>query len=357
MIISKYLIRIKCLFIFLLVFSCSRNDDSSNNVSSNNPPDNFALLKIRNNALDVSLNPEFSWGRAADPDGDAVTYSFLLEEGDGKPNNVLASDLQTTDFTVSNSLEISTLYSWQVIASDSNGGTTESDVFSFTTRENQSPENFNLLQVPNGGMDIALNPTLIWENAIDPDEDTVTYNLLFDVGNGNPSTMIANDLQEATFEIPNDLDHNTTYSWQVVAWDNKGNSTASEVFSFTTRLFRETLVTRETQFSTRTEHSLVEFNGKLWVIGGFHASNGAINGGLLNDVWSSPDGVNWTEEVPNNSDESFTPRANHTTIVFDNKIWVIGGGGINSRLNDVWSSSDGRNCSIFRANWAYQYGF
>ncbi len=301
------------------------------------------LLEIRNNALDVSLNPQFSWGRATDPEGDSVTYSFLLEVGNGTPNNVLASSLQTTDFTVNNSLEINTTYSWQVIASDGNGGTTNSEVFSFTTRENQPPEDFNLLEVPNSEMNVVLNPTLIWDNAIDPDGDTITYDLLLDVGNENPSTIIANDIQQTTFEISENLDHSTTYFWQVIALDNQGNSTSSEVFSFTTRLFRETLVTREAQFSTRTEHGLIEFNGKLWVIGGFHASNGAVNGGLLNDVWSSTDGVTWTEEVPNNSAESFTPRADHTTIVFDNKIWVIGGGGINSRLNDVWSSPDGKN--------------
>jgi len=345
MMFSKNLSVIKYSFIFLIIVSCSRNDDSSNNGSSNNPPDNFALLEIRNNAIDISLSPQFSWGRAADSDGDSVTYNLLLEVGDGKPNNVLASGLQTTDFTVNTSLEINTLYSWQVIASDGNGGTTNSEVFSFTTRNNQPPEAFNLLETPNGAMNIALNPTLIWDNAIDSDGDTITYNLLLDEGNQNPSTIIADNLQQTTFEITENLDHNTTYYWQVIALDNQGNSTASEIFSFTTRLFRETLVTSEAQFSTRTEHSLIEFNGKLWVIGGVSFSSD-VNRGLLNDVWSSTDGLTWSEEVSNNSNTSFTPRASHTTVVFQDKIWVIGGSGVNSLLNDVWSSPDGVNWSM-----------
>ncbi len=346
MVISKNLNQIKCLFLFLLIFSCSRNDDASNNDASNNPPNNFALLEIENNSLEVSLNPQFSWGRAADPDGDSVTYSFLLEVGNGTPCNVLASGLQTTDFNVNTSLEINTMYSWQVIASDGNGGTTNSEVFSFNTRENQPPDAFDLLETPNGAMNITLNPTLIWDNAIDLDGDTITYNILLDEGNQNPSTIIADDLQQTTFKITENLDHNTTYYWQVIALDNQGNSTASEIFSFTTRLFRETLVTSEAQFSTRTEHSLIEFNGKLWVLGGTSFEDTETTNGLLNDVWSSTDGINWTEEVPNNSSTSFTPRTGHTTIVFQNRIWVIGGGGINSLLNDVWSSPDGINWTL-----------
>jgi len=344
MIFSKNLGVLKFLFVFLVIVSCSRNDDSSNNGSSNKPPDNFVLLEIRNNSLHVSLNPRFYWGRAADPDGDSVRYSLLMEQGNGTPNIVLASGLQTTDFTVNTSLEFNTLYSWQVIASDENGGTTYSDIFSFTTRKNLSPENFNLLQVPDKEKNIVLNPKLTWENAIDPDGEMVTYEILLDEGNDNPTTIIANDLQQTSYAIPSNLDHNTSYFWKVIASDNQGNSIASEVFLFTTRMFRETLVTSEAQFSTRTEHSLIEFNDKLWVIGGYHASNGSVNGGLMNDVWSSFDGITWTKEVPNNSSTSFTPRAKHATVVFQEKIWIIGGGSLDSpALSDVWSSPDGTN--------------
>src|SRR5688572_5360766 len=70
-------------------------------------------------------------------------------------------------------------------------------------------------------------------------------------------------------------------------------------------------------FSGRYRHSSVVFNNKLWVIGGFGS-----NGGLKNDVWSSPDGVNWTQAT---GAAPFSARQGHTSVVFNNKIWVIGG--------------------------------
>jgi len=167
---------------------------------------------------------------------------------------------------------------------------------------------------------------------------------LLDSGIENPITVIASNITSTRFNIETELDRNTSYFWQVVATDSNGNSTNSEIFTFKSREIHQTQATPHAAFSTRTEHGLIEFNGKLWVIGGYHASNGSVNGGLLNDVWSSSDGVNWTEEVPNDSPTTFQPRTHHTTIVFQNKIWVIGGGGLsNTFFNDVWSSPDGVN--------------
>lgn len=329
------------LFIFSCIwfYSCSNNDDAPSNL----PPNNFSLIQIEDNSTNASLNPKFSWTRADDPNGDAVTYSVLLSKGEENLDDILISNLEATYFSVNTNLEINTLYKWQVIASDDKGATINSEIFSFTTRENLPPEVFNLLQVTNNENDVVLKPTLTWENSNDPDGDPILYDVFLDTGNEDPTTIIANDLQLTSFEINDYLDYNTTYSWQVIASDDAGNRVSSEVFSFTTRKFKETLVTSEAAFSTRTEHAFIEFNGKLWIIGGYHASNGGVNGGLLNDVWSSSDGVIWTEEVPNDSATSFPPRADHTALVFQNQIWVIGGGGVNSRLNDVWSSPDGVN--------------
>ena len=337
----KYYKQILTLLTFLFIMSCGKDDDST---ITNRPPNNFQLIQVDNNAINISLNPQLIWESALDPDGDTVTYTLLLEQGQTNPSTIISSNLQTTNFTIITSLENGTTYSWQVVASDVNGGTTNSEIFNFTTQENQPPGNFNLLQVSNNETDVDLSPSLSWENAIDPEGDIITYTLLFDLGIENPITPIASNIASTSFNIEIELERNSTYFWQVIATDNNGNTTGSEIFTFRTREINQTLVISSAEFSTRTEHSLIEFNGKLWVIGGFHASNGGVNGGLLNDVWSSLDGINWTEEVPNDSPTSFQPRANHTTIVFQNKIWIIGGGGLsNTFYNDVWSSSDGIN--------------
>ena len=88
-------------------------------------------------------------------------------------------------------------------------------------------------------------------------------------------------------------------------------------------------------FSERFGHSSVVFNDRMWVIGGFDGKNN-----YFNDVWSSSDGISW---IPETSHTQFGPRYAHQSVVFDNKIWVIGGrdGNTLKRLNDVWYSSDG----------------
>jgi hypothetical protein len=97
-----------------------------------------------------------------------------------------------------------------------------------------------------------------------------------------------------------------------------------------------------TSAPARCGHSLVEFNGKLWLIGGFASSGRKYK----NDVWCSSDAATWTcvtDSAP------FSPRGFHSTVTFKNKLWVIGGltrisqGGsiITSPAGDAWSSVDG----------------
>jgi hypothetical protein len=80
----------------------------------------------------------------------------------------------------------------------------------------------------------------------------------------------------------------------------------------------------------------VVFQGRMWVIGGGTYDIRTFN----NDVWSSADGIQWTQVLAN---APWSPRQFHNTIVFDNKIWVFAGGDAQSQggLNDVWYSPDG----------------
>ena len=208
---------------------------------------------------------------------------------------------------------------------------------------NLPPANFSLLEVANNEINVTLNPELKWETARDPNSDNVTYDVLLDDNSQNPSTIIASNLQTTNLLLDVSLQFNTSYSWKVIARDSKGATANSEIFSFNTRDLKIVLATNSGSFSTRTEHGFVKFKNKMWIVGGYHASNGGVNGGLLNDVWSSSDGINWREEVANNLPNSFPSRTDHSVTVFKDKIWIIGGGGINSILNDIWSSIDGIN--------------
>lgn len=96
-----------------------------------------------------------------------------------------------------------------------------------------------------------------------------------------------------------------------------------------------TKATTSSPFTPRSAHTSVVFHDKIWIIGGTSGS-----GKYYNDVWSSSDGITWTQET---RDTSFSPRYAHRSVVFDDRIWVIGGrdGSTMEPLNDVWYSTDG----------------
>jgi hypothetical protein len=81
----------------------------------------------------------------------------------------------------------------------------------------------------------------------------------------------------------------------------------------------------------------VVFQGRMWVIGGGTYGTPQF---LYNDVWSSADGVKWTRVLAN---APWQGRIYHDIIVYDNRMWVIGGHAANNgnNLSDVWSSPDG----------------
>lgn len=95
-----------------------------------------------------------------------------------------------------------------------------------------------------------------------------------------------------------------------------------------------TLVTGNAAFGTRNQHDSVVFNDRIWVIGGSGGSN------FLNDVWYSLNGYDWVLATGN---AGFTPRADFSSVVFNNKIWVIGGFATDGMKNDIWCSADGIN--------------
>ena len=102
------------------------------------------------------------------------------------------------------------------------------------------------------------------------------------------------------------------------------------------KIFSWDPTTTDAAWSVRSRHSSVVFDGKIWVLGGY-------DGGHKNDVWYSADGINWSEVTTSNI---WSARIFHSSVVFDGKIWVLGGSTTNSgeiNKNDVWYSTDGSN--------------
>ena len=88
-------------------------------------------------------------------------------------------------------------------------------------------------------------------------------------------------------------------------------------------------------FQKVSQHETIIFNNKMWVIGGTSET------GAVNNIWYSDDGEHWEKQAT--IGETFSKRYSHQTIVFNNQLYVIGGySGIpGDRKNDIWSSYDG----------------
>ncbi|MFA7109583.1 MAG: kelch repeat-containing protein [Sphaerochaetaceae bacterium] len=106
------------------------------------------------------------------------------------------------------------------------------------------------------------------------------------------------------------------------------------------------LKTIDAPWHGRTGHSVVVFDNKMFLIGGYAVDEDAENthetNHYMNDVWSSSDGITWTKVT----DAPFGERAYHSAIVVDDTIYVIGGRRNGTYYyNDIWSSTDGENWS------------
>ncbi len=133
--------------------------------------------------------------------------------------------------------------------------------------------------------------------------------------------------------------------WLMGGWYNgrlPGHSASNEVWSSADGEHWEA-VTPHAGWTPRLAAAVVEFQGKMWILGGTENYYFGDEKSLKNDVWSSADGKTW-ELVT--ADAGWAPRAYHAAVVHDGKIWVMGGGNYvpNYRaFNDVWSSADGKN--------------
>jgi hypothetical protein len=102
-----------------------------------------------------------------------------------------------------------------------------------------------------------------------------------------------------------------------------------------------TCATKAAPWKPRLGAGGVVFDGKMWVLGGLERYFDGTERDLLNDVWCSTDGAHWTQAT---AKAPWAQRAYHGAVVYDNKIWVFGGGNYRPAYlgyNDVWSSADG----------------
>lgn len=110
-------------------------------------------------------------------------------------------------------------------------------------------------------------------------------------------------------------------------------------------------VSQAAEWLPRKGHTVVVFRNKLWLLGGaadiqpdFSARK------LFNDVWSSTDGIHWTEET---GAAPWSPRDSPHVVVFQDALYLLGGQG----KADVWRSTDGKAWTpvTAAADWKERY--
>lgn len=104
---------------------------------------------------------------------------------------------------------------------------------------------------------------------------------------------------------------------------------------------------------------VAEFNGKLWLSGGYEvrttvyeSSNGTSYHNTFyyhRLLWSSENGVDWTSH---NASADFGYRTGHQMVAFRERLWLIGGRNRTTSFADIWVSDDGVTWNREAANLA-----
>ncbi|MEO0404536.1 MAG: hypothetical protein AAF193_06660, partial [Bacteroidota bacterium] len=336
---KKYL-TLPTLFIVLALVSCKK-DEEPEAAPGNRAPSPFdVVIAAQENQAALLWN-------AVDPDGDPLIYTVILED------DTVATELEDAEYTLEN-LNYDQTYHGMVIAEDPDGLQRSSE-YQFTTGifPNEPPFPFDIISPVLGANLVSLTPSLNWGAAVDPDGDPVSYSIYLDTS-PNPTTLIAENINNTTYGLTQELSHETLYYWKIVATDPYQATTETSVGSFTTLAsVQGTLLVDNPGWDARGGHKVLNFNGKIYVIGGETCC-----GGRFNDVWSSPDGVNWTLETDN---APWAGRSQFGATVFDGKMWITGGNSSytpGNEFNDLWSSTDGANWTLENSNPAYnpRYG-
>ncbi|MGC6430041.1 MAG: hypothetical protein ACON5F_03265 [Jejuia sp.] len=227
---------IKYIYIVIVItsimLSCGGSDGAPAEVQD---PTKAILLFPNNNeectagvvTSNVLANLTFDW-MAAD---NATSYTLVVKNLVSNTENEYSSN--TNERVVS--LERGTPYSWYVISKASGTSVTAtSDTWKFYLSgpgvENYAPFPADLKSPSHGSSISETSITMTWEGE-DVDGDLKEFDIYLDTNSAPSTKMITTTDNKLENQAVN---AGTTYYWKVVSHDNYGNTSTSQVFSFTT---------------------------------------------------------------------------------------------------------------------------
>ena len=230
--------------------------------SDNDLPSDFALLAPENGSMVTDLTPTMLWEEPTDADDGPVSVGTITPNVSSMKNalavtltnnttnsrsivnydvyvstddaftDVTAVTVETNSYTPNNGILVEDMmYYWKVVATDDDGGQTESGVYSFWTNgENSVPSEFTLL-TPLTNEEVGLTPTFSWTESSDADlADQIYYFMEIGTELTSMETMdMGNNLQ---YISQSELLDNTEYHWNVTAMDQSGAMHSTEIQSF-----------------------------------------------------------------------------------------------------------------------------
>ena len=190
-----------------------------------------------------TVSPELVIENSTDEDGETLTYEFEVYADPGFETMVSSSsNVQegqgSTSWTIPEALNDNSWYYWRVRATDGYSYSLWAYGSFFVNTENDPPGHFHAIYPPDGSEVFSLNPVLEVSNSVDVDGDTVNYT--FQVYSDEDLTslvassgsILSTRRGTTSWVVNTPLDDNTTYYWTVIATDEDGAQTATEVASF-----------------------------------------------------------------------------------------------------------------------------
>jgi len=181
--------------------------------------------------------------------------------------------------------------------------------------------------------------------AIYPQEHTViVHNNQFVMTNNWEVWVSANGTTwNWVYDFPDDIDHcrcstvlfnNTIYNIGGERETTPDNWQIAPLVSYSTNGITWSMPSVTGLTNGIEQHTSVVFNGAIYTLGGMTRTLNQTNA-----VWRSTNGTTWTQQTA----PTWGARARHASVVYDNKIFVIGGtyNDGNSEYRDVWSSTNG----------------